>query len=66
MVERLFFDGVEMLGDEFSVSMGVENAAFVFPYMTDSKFSIGDQAEVAAKVARDPVAIQFLIEKGFS
>jgi hypothetical protein len=55
-----------MLGDEFSVSMGVENAAFVFPYMTDSKFSIGDQAEVAAKVARDQVAIQFLIEKGFS
>jgi hypothetical protein len=53
MVKRFFFYGVDVLGNEFSIGMSIEDTSFILPDVADPKFSIGDQAMVAAQEAGD-------------
>jgi len=61
MVERFFFDGVDVLSDELSIGMRIENAPSVFPDVADAKFSIGDQTMVATQEAGDLMVFLFLV-----
>jgi hypothetical protein len=47
MIERLLFNGVQVLGDDCSIGMGIEDASLVLPHLTDAEFSIGDDALMA-------------------
>jgi hypothetical protein len=49
MVERFLFDGVDILGDEFAIGMGIENAILILPDIADTEFSFRDQAVVVAQ-----------------
>ncbi len=65
MVERFFFDGVDVLSNEFSIGMSKENASSVFPDVADTEFSIGDQTMVTAQEAGDLIVFLLLIKHRF-
>jgi len=65
VVERFFFDGVDVLGNEFSIGVGIENTASIFSDVADAKFSIGDQAMVAAQKAGNLIVFHFVIKYRF-
>jgi hypothetical protein len=48
MIKGLFLDRVHMLGDHGSIGMGVKDASLVLPDLADTKFSLGDDAVMAA------------------
>jgi len=65
MVERFLFDGVDILGDEFAIGMGIENAVLILSDIADTEFSFRDQAVVVAQETRDLVLGQFFVKKCF-
>jgi hypothetical protein len=65
VAERFFFDGVDVLSNEFSVRMSKENTSPVFPNIADAKVSIGYQTMVAAQEAEDLTVFLFLIKHRF-
>jgi len=65
VVERFFLDGVDVLGNEFSIGMGIENTAFIFPDVADTKFSIGNPTMVATQEAGNLIAFHFFIKHRF-
>jgi len=65
VVERFFLDGIDVLGNEFSISMREENTASILPYIADAKFSVGDPAMVAAQKAGNRIAPHFFIKHRF-
>jgi hypothetical protein len=42
MVKRFFFYGVDVLGNDFSISMSIEHTSSVFPDVADAIFSVWD------------------------
>jgi uncharacterized FAD-dependent dehydrogenase len=48
MIKRFFFYGVDASGNEFSIGMRVEDPSSILSDVTDAKFSVGDEAVVAA------------------
>jgi hypothetical protein len=48
MIKRFFFYGVDVSGNEFSIGMSIEDPSSILPDVTDAKFSVGDEATVAA------------------
>jgi hypothetical protein len=65
MVERFLFDGVDILGDELAIGMGIKNAVLILPDIADPKFSFRDQAVVTAQEAGDLVLGRFFVKKCF-
>jgi len=65
VIKGFFFDGIDICGNEFSVGVGVENALFILPDVTDAELPIGDRAAVVAQETKDLPVFQFLIEKAF-
>jgi hypothetical protein len=54
-----------MLGDDGSISMGVEDASLVLPHLADAEFSIGNDAVMVAKKTVNLLLFQFLVKEGF-
>jgi uncharacterized FAD-dependent dehydrogenase len=48
MIKRFFFNGVDVPGNEFSIGVSIEDPSSILPDVTDAKFSVGDEAMVAA------------------
>jgi len=65
MVERFLFDGVDILGDEVTIGMGIKNAVLILPDIAEPKFSFRDQAAVAAQETGDVILGQFFVKKCF-
>jgi hypothetical protein len=65
VVERFFLDGVDVLGNEFSISMSKENTTSILPDIADTKFSIGNPTMVAAQKAGNLIASHFFIKHRF-
>jgi hypothetical protein len=65
MVERFLFDGVDILGDEFTIGMSIKNTVLILPDVADPKFSFRDQAVVTAQETGDLVLGRFSIKTCF-
>jgi hypothetical protein len=65
VVEGFFLDGVDVLGNEVSISMSKENTTSILPDIADAKFSVGDPAMVAAQKAGNRIASHFFIKHRF-
>ena len=65
MVEGLFFYGVDMLGNQLTIGMGVKGASLILPDMTDAECPVGDQATVTAQKAGHLILGQLLIKERF-
>ncbi len=65
VIERFFLDGVDVLGNEFSIGMGIEITAFIFPDVADTEFPIGNPTMVAAQEAGNLIAFHFFIKHRF-
>jgi len=65
VVERFFLDGVDVLGNEISISMSKEDTASILPDIADAKFSVRDPAMVAAQKAGNLIASHFFIKHRF-
>jgi hypothetical protein len=65
MIKRFFFDGVDVLCDEFPVRMGEQHPSPVFPDAANAALTLGDQTIVIAQIARDLSVFQLLVEEGF-
>ena len=65
MVKRFLLYGVDVLGNDFSIGMSIEDASSIFPDIADAKFSIRDQTIVAAQEARNLIAFHYFIEHRF-
>jgi hypothetical protein len=65
MVERFLFDGVDILGDEFAIGMGIKDAVFILPDIADPKFPFRDQAVMTAQETGDLIFGRFLVKKCF-
>ncbi len=63
MVERFLFDGVDILGDEFAIGMGIKNAVLILPDIANPKVSFRDQAVVTAQEAGNLVLGRFFVKK---
>jgi len=61
MVERFFLDRVDVTSNEFSIGMGKKDTPSIFPDAADAKFSIGDEAMVAAQEAENLIPFFFII-----
>jgi len=65
VVERFFFDGVDIPGDEFAVGMGEKRPAPVLADLADAPSVLRDPAKVAAEKAGYLPVFEFLIEERF-
>jgi hypothetical protein len=65
MVERFLFDGVDILGDELAIGMGIKNAVLILPDIANPKFSFRDQTVMTTQEAGNFVLGRFLVEKSF-
>jgi hypothetical protein len=62
MVKRLFFDGIDVGGNDLSVGIGVQFALDVLPDAANAKFGVGDFAVVIAQHTVDHLSINGLVE----
>jgi len=51
MIKGFFFYRVDISSNEFSVGMSIENPSSILPDIADAKFSVRDEAMVAAQEA---------------
>ena len=65
MVQGFLFDGVDTLGNEFAIGVGVENAGLVLPDVAPSIFSIRDHAVVIAQKASHFIIFHRFIKERF-
>jgi len=65
MVERFLFDGVDILGNEFAISMGIKNAGLILPDVAPSIFSVRDSAVVIAQKASNFTIFNRFIKERF-
>ena len=65
MIQRFLFNGIDMLGNEFAIGMGIKNTILVLPDITNPKFPIRDQAVVTAQEAGNLVLGRFSVKKCF-
>jgi hypothetical protein len=61
MIKRFFFYRVDVSGNEFSVGVSIEDTLSILPDIADAKFSVGDEAMVAAQEAGNLIFFRFLI-----
>ena len=61
MVQGFLLDGVDMLGDEVAIGMGIKKAVLILPNIADPKFSFRDQAVVAAQETGCLILGQFFV-----
>jgi hypothetical protein len=61
MIKRFFFYGVDVSGNEFSIGMSIEDTSSILPNVTDAKFSVGDEAMVAAQEAGNLIFFHLFI-----
>ena len=62
MVQRFFFNGVNVYGNGFAVNIGIKYAVEILPDSAKSVFLVADPAMVSAKEAVDEPVFQFLVE----
>jgi len=65
MVERFLFDGVDILGDEVTIGMGIKNAVLILSDIANPKFSFRDHAVVTAQETGDLILGRFFVKKCF-
>lgn len=66
MIERLFFDRVDMGSDDFTVNVGVELSLFILPDTTDTEFRIRYLAAMIAEKTGNLPLSKGSKEHGFS
>jgi hypothetical protein len=65
MIERFFFDWVDVSGYDFPINKGIEFAFSVFPHSAHAEFRWCNLAAVAAEKTGDFPAFEALIKHGF-
>jgi hypothetical protein len=63
MIQRLLLDRIDVLGDEFTVRVGIQGASPVFPDTADAELAVGNPAMVTAKEAGHSIVFDLLIKK---
>ena len=66
MIERLFFDRVDVGGDDPAVGVGDQPPLLVLPDPADPELLRRDAAEMGAQVAVDAPAFEQLMRTGLS
>jgi hypothetical protein len=65
VVQRFLLDGVDILGNEFSIGVRVKNTVLIFPDVAKTDASVMDRAKVVAEEATHRSILPFLVKKGF-
>ena len=64
MIERFFFDGVDVDGGDFAIHQVDQTSAFVFVYTAHAGLTFAQLAVVAAQFAANASAFQFVVKLG--
>ena len=62
MKKGLFFDGIYVFGNHFSVNQGIEDPVTVITHMANSKFIRRDLAAVVTEMAPHQLVGQFFVK----
>ena len=64
MVQRLFFDGIDIARDRFAIGKSVQGSGFIFADPANAEILVFDPAVVRAQMALHLAVFQFPVEHG--
>jgi hypothetical protein len=65
MKQGLFFDGINVPGNKFTVNQRLQDTARIFPHAANSPTAVFDHTAMTAKIAFHLVVLKGIIKVGF-